>query len=156
MATWIMQKCLIVQPEGKENGRETGGWSVDDEGRLGHRGGYLTCFVLVLAFGVGLGLETKSVCGWAVLGTKYRCLYCVCSCGMARFGMFWHWHVDGHARSSHCLYPRTRHPIDLFSNCSDDSFGKYAKSQRLTKFCSIVRSAVFDLNTDTEYGVSVL
>ncbi|KAI3541774.1 uncharacterized protein CCOS01_02288 [Colletotrichum costaricense] len=87
MATWIMQKCLIVQPEGKENGRETGGWSVDDEGRLGHHGGYLTCFVLVLAFGVGLGLETKSVCGWAVLGTKYRCLYCVCSCGMACFSI---------------------------------------------------------------------
>lgn len=72
MATWIMQKCLIARPEGKENGTdgETGGWSVDNEGRLGHSGGYLTCFVLVLAFGVGLGLKTKSVCGWAVLGTK--------------------------------------------------------------------------------------
>lgn len=85
MATWIMQKCLIVRSEGKENGRETGGWSVDDEGRLGHRGGYLTCFVLVLAFGVGLGLETKKcVCGWAVLGTKYRCLCCMC----VWYGMF--------------------------------------------------------------------
>lgn len=89
MATWIMQKCLIVRPEGKENGRKTGGWSVDDEGRLGHRGGYLTCFVLVLAFGVGLGLETEK-CVW-VGGRCWvqsigACAVCVCVC--VWYGMF--------------------------------------------------------------------